>query len=373
MYAPDFYPDRATELLTGLVSTQSLSGHERAASDYLVRQMIDLGFTRAYVDESDSAVGIIEPPESNDPIQAILFLGHIDTVPGAIPVERRGDLLFGRGTVDAKGPLATFTAGAALAGSIPGWRIIVVGATEEEAASSRGARYQLTQWQPDLVVIGEPSQWERMTLGYKGRLLADLVLKRPLSHTAGKQISAAEHAVEYWNAVKRYANDYNTNHDKVFDQILPSLRHIQTSDDGITESVHLTIGLRLPLDAPPEVLKPFFQSSLPPRDGDDPIESILTFRGEEVAHRAEKNTSIVRLFNNAIRDEGGKPGFVYKTGTSDMNVVAPVWKVPILAYGPGDSALDHTPDEHISLTEYHRAIRVVAGVIRQLAPQNSGK
>ena len=93
----------------------------------------------------------------------------------------------------------------------------------------------------------------------------------------------------------------------------------------------------------------------------------LSWRGEEVAHRAEKSTALARLFLNAIRDCGGKPSFVYKTGTSDMNVVAPIWNCPILAYGPGDSALDHTPDEHLAMEDYHRAQEVVANVLRNLS------
>ena len=56
-----------------------------------------------------------------------------------------------------------------------------------------------------------------------------------------------------------------------------------------------------------------------------------------------------------------------KTGTSDMNVVAPVWQCPIVAYGPGDSALDHTPNEHLPLDEYWKAVRVVEHMLRVFA------
>ncbi len=61
----------------------------------------------------------------------------------------------------------------------------------------------------------------------------------------------------------------------------------------------------------------------------------------------EKNTPLVRAFLSGIRSQGGEPRFVYKTGTADLNIVAPVWKCPAVVYGPGDSALDHTPNEHI--------------------------
>jgi LysW-gamma-L-lysine carboxypeptidase len=64
-------------------------------------------------------------------------------------------------------------------------------------------------------------------------------------------------------------------------------------------------------------------------------------------------------------DSAQKLGFVLKTGTSDMNVVAPVWRCPIVAYGPGDSALDHTPNEHLDLDEYWKAVNVLENVLNQ--------
>ena len=47
-----------------------------------------------------------------------------------------------------------------------------------------------------------------------------------------------------------------------------------------------------------------------------------------------------------------------------MNTVGPVWDCPIVAYGPGDSSLDHTPEEHIHVQEFYRAIEVMEEVIR---------
>jgi LysW-gamma-L-lysine carboxypeptidase len=50
-----------------------------------------------------------------------------------------------------------------------------------------------------------------------------------------------------------------------------------------------------------------------------------------------------------------------------MNVVAPHWPdTPIVAYGPGDSSLDHTPNEHLDLNEYLRTIEVLAAVLENL-------
>ena len=40
-----------------------------------------------------------------------------------------------------------------------------------------------------------------------------------------------------------------------------------------------------------------------------------------------------------------------------------VWRCPTLAYGPGDADLDHTPREHILISEYQRAIEILADVL----------
>jgi LysW-gamma-L-lysine carboxypeptidase len=340
-------------LLTELVRHVSYSTQEQAAVDYLVSAMHTLGYDRAFRDEAGNAVGIL-----GEGTRQIILLGHIDTVAGVIPVEIREGQLYGRGSVDAKGPLATFVCGAALAGRIPGWQVIVIGAVEEEYTTSKGAHYAATQYQPTLCVIGEPSSWDRITLGYKGRVLVDYQVARPLAHTARPEPSAAEQAVTFWNAVKSYSDSVNSTREKAFDQVMPSLRLIHSSDDGFTETAKMTIGFRLPPDIPPSVIK----EALTPSVGT----ATLQWRGEEVAIRADKNTPLARLFLNSIRDQGGKPNYVYKTGTSDMNVVAPVWNCPICAYGPGDSAMDHTPDEHLPLADYERAIQVIAGVLRGL-------
>jgi LysW-gamma-L-lysine carboxypeptidase len=47
-------------------------------------------------------------------------------------------------------------------------------------------------------------------------------------------------------------------------------------------------------------------------------------------------------------------------------VVGPVWGCPALVYGPGDSALDHTPDEHISLDEYDKAVAALTAALKTL-------
>lgn len=342
---PPTYQDAET-LLHDLVATPSVSHHEGAAVRLLVDWMAAHSYDQAYVDEAGNAVGIIGRG-NND----IVLLGHIDTFPGFPAVRRAGRLLYGRGAVDAKGPLCTFAA-AALRASIPeNTRVIVIGAVEEEAASSKGAHFAATQFQPRACVIGEPSRWDRITLGYKGRLLIEWRWSGALAHSAGPVLSPAEQAVTYWERARAYTGSVNTGRNSLFEQLDASLRDIHSEQDGVYGHARATLGFRLPPDITPEMVV----EALQPQDG-----ATIRAYGAERAFRAERDTPLSRALRGAIRAHGGQPKFLYKTGTADMNVVGPAWNCPIVAYGPGDSTLDHTPNEHIDLDEYRRAIDVLA-------------
>jgi LysW-gamma-L-lysine carboxypeptidase len=345
--------EQAIDLLTQMVRLYSPSKQEQAVAQLILQTMARWGY-RAEIDPSDNAVGHL-----GEGGRQIVLLGHMDTVPGEIPVRREGDLLYGRGTVDAKGPLAAFVVAAVRAGELAGLKVTVVGAVEEECASSKGAHYIAERLRPDYAVIGEPSAWNRITLGYKGRLLVDYVLERPMSHTAGQARGVCEEAVDYWLRLRAWAEAHNCEKRSRFDMLDPSLRSISSTSDGLRERVEMHLGLRLPLGLDvPRLLEEL--------EGWRGAAEVRTHAREE-PFRAEKSNPLTSAFLGAIRTEGGKAVFLTKTGTSDMNVLGPRWRCPIVAYGPGDSALDHTPEEHIDLGEYLAAIRVLTGMLRRLA------
>ncbi len=168
------------QLLQELLEIYSPSYQEQAAVEYLVTQMSAAGM-RAFRDAAGNAVGVL-----GDGPREIVMLGHIDTHPGLIEVERSGELLYGRGAVDAKGPLCTLAAAAARVGARDGWKLVVVGAEEEECPTSKGAHFAKTQYDPAFAIVGEPSGWDRVTLGYKGSLWLEYTLTRENAHSAGQ-------------------------------------------------------------------------------------------------------------------------------------------------------------------------------------------
>ena len=345
----------AIAMLTEMVETPSVSRREGLLAQLLVLRMTELGFT-AHVDDAGNAVGW----RGEDPATAqrtICLLGHMDTVPGDIPVRVEDGKLYGRGSVDAKGSLATFVQAVARVEPAPGTSLVVIGAVEEEVASSRGAHHAAQCFAPDACLIGEPSGWDALTIGYKGCLWLDVEGVRDCGHGAGPVRAIAEELVAFWSRLRAVATDCGPGGDGLFESVDTRLDAFRTNSDGLQDRACATIGMRLP---------PGFRH----REFRGRVETLarelgldVTVRGELAAHVGSRSDGLGRAFGRALAARGVRPRYLKKTGTSDMNVVGPVWKCPIAAYGPGDSALDHAPNEHLELAEYERAIEVLGAAL----------
>ncbi|MCA9288367.1 MAG: [LysW]-lysine hydrolase, partial [Phycisphaerales bacterium] len=343
---------QAVDALHRLVATPSVSGSEAAAVGVFVEIAAGLGLTPSI----DGAGNGLALRQSRGPERArIILLGHIDTVPGHIPVHIEDRVLHGRGSVDAKGPLSAMLVGASRASVPEGVAVEVVAAVGEETPTSPGARFVLPRRRPSACIIGEPSGWDGVTLGYKGRLRLTAEVSGGSAHSAGAGESACDAAIGWWSRVRRWVERMNDGRRGTFETISASLLAMESGDDGLRQWARVRVGLRLPVWMPPGEA----ESSLPALEPADALEARCRVDGAEVAHEVGRNDAVVRALSAAIRGEGGVPRPKRKSGTSDMNVVGPAWGCPIAAYGPGDSALDHTPHERVSVGEYLRSIRVL--------------
>ena len=344
--------DIPTTLLE-LVKIYSPSGCEANATKYLQERMLELGFYHAEKDEVGNIIGTI----GNGP-KKIMLLGHIDTVTGEIPVRIENGIIFGRGTVDAKGPLCSFVDAASEIINIPDWQIVVVGAVDEER-DSIGARHIIDKYSPDFVIVGEPSHWDRITLGYKGSSWIETKIIQPRTHTASNTKNASALLIETWINIQEWINNYNFDKEKIFDQLQCTISNLASGEEAFEEWALMLVGVRLPLDLSPSDWFSILKSICPSAD--------LLQKGFPMsAYRSDKNNKLVRAFLRAIRSQEGKPRFIYKTGTADMNIVGANWDCPILAYGPGDSNLDHTPEEQIHIEEYNKSVFVITKVLKTL-------
>lgn len=336
-------------LLRATVSIPSVSGQELPVAAFLAEQMTTLGFA-SRVDEVGNLHGVIGP--STGP--TVLLLGHIDTVPGPVPVCQVGDLLYGRGAVDAKGAMIAMICAAARTSGV---RVHVVGAVGEEVPRSRGARHVLaTVPPPAAVVIGEPSGWDGICLGYKGRVGLGYEMLQPPLHTSSPDPTAVECAVRFTQDVQCYLGELAVERDPVAFGVATGT---VTRLHGDLARAEAFLTCRVPPGFDFAGLERFARGRPHSRIWvDERVPAVTRPRADPV----------VSNLRAAIAASGAFPTLKRKAGTSDMNTLDP-WGVPMAAYGPGDAHLDHTIDEHIALGDLYRAIDVLALALPRLAQQ----
>jgi len=176
-----------------------------------------------------------------------------------------------------------------------------------------------------------------------------------VSHTAGRGESIGALACRAYVALEEAAERFNELREALFDQLFTHLADISLAHDGLAERAELDVRLRLPVDLGPQAATLLLADLLP--------EWRVTSEAGLDAWSSPRTDPVARLLGRAIGRAGGRPRFQRKTGTSDLNVVGPAWGCPIVAYGPGDSSLDHTPDEHIELAEYLAGVDVLTGLL----------
>ncbi|WP_280538035.1 [LysW]-lysine hydrolase [Halopenitus sp. POP-27] len=361
---PDACDTPARKLLYDMVSIPSPSGEEAAAAERL-RAFFAANDREVWIDD----VGNVRAPADD----SVLLTSHIDTVPGDIPVEVRSadedaydldalteadddavsdDALWGRGSVDATGPLVSMAVAAVRIG------VSFVGVVGEET-DSRGARHLVEDRSdtPEAVVNGEPSGWNGVTLGYRGFLAGTYVNTSESGHSSRPEPNAIQHAIGWWAGVEdAFApEDPDT---PVFEQVTtkPVSFDGGLTEDGLAVEATAEVQLRVPPSRTVDEVHEIAEGQLTTGTvhWKEPIPSVME----------SPRTPLARAFRVAIRGTGGDVRLLRKTGTSDMNLFAAAWDCPMVTYGPGNSELDHAPNEHVPLAELDRSVDVLTTVCR---------
>jgi LysW-gamma-L-lysine carboxypeptidase len=353
----------ARRLLYDMVSIPSPSREEERAAERLV-DFFEANGREAWIDE----VGNVRAP-AND---AVLLTSHVDTVPGDIPVEVKaappaGELpdasdvrvgepgepvLWGRGAVDATGPLVAMAVAAVKTG------VSFAGVVREEVDSG-GARHLIDDRDaPDAVINGEPSGWQGITLGYRGLLEGTYVNTSESGHSSRPEPNAIQHAIDWWHGVEETftPDDPET---AVFDQVTTKPISVDggLSDDGLAVEATMDVQLRIPPSRPVDEVHELAEAELSTGSvhWSEPMPPVME----------SPRTDLARAFRVAIRSADGDVRLLRKTGTSDMNLFAAAWDCPMVTYGPGNSDLDHAPDERLPLSDLDRAVTVLTDVCRE--------
>jgi len=360
--------DQAVRLLTNLLGIYSPSGKEEKISNFLVKEMETLGF-RVKRDAIGNVIGEIGKGEPT-----ILLCGHMDTIAGNLPVRVENNKLYGTGAVDAKGPLAAMIIAAATLGreSALHARVLVVGVVEEEA-TSKGIKHIIEQkLQADYAIFGEPSGVENITIGYKGSLHLKITCKTETGHSSTPWFyeNAIEKAFGLWQQIK---NAYPPVEEQESPYHAVTACLVKLTGGKGTSKVPSECEMRVDIRVPPQFTAAqvfnVIESVIKQYQTANPKVSVeVAIWDQNEPFEVAKNSLLVRALSYAIRKVMKKPAtLLRKTGTGDMNILGRAMNNPIVTYGPGDSHLDHTKDEHIDINEYLAGIQVYKDTILKLS------
>ena len=335
-----------SSFLLDLLEAYSPSGAEAPGVEAFGRVARSLG----YAVRSDAVGNGFASKGSGRP--QTVYLGHIDTVEGRVPVRREGSRIWGRGACDAKGPLLA----ALLAGEEPPLHgeFVVVAAVGEET-DSRGVRALLPALAPDHVIAGEPGGWEGLSLGYKGDLRLRLTFHGSRTHLSSPLPSTTERAVDWLGRAAAPPSPGRG----AFERRTSRVVSVCTTELDGSEAVEAVIDFRLP---PGESTRSVLEG-LPPVGASDTVDVMVAIE----PYLTDRQDPVVRALTAGIRAVGGQPTYFRKAGTSDLNLAAPAWGTGGAAYGPGDSHLDHTDQESLDVEELARAVRVLRYAVTELA------
>ena len=323
------------------------------------------------IDSIGNVIGVVG---SGEPV--ILLCGHMDTVAGHLPLRLDEGKIYARGAVDAKGPLAAMIMAAQGASKDPRFmgKILVASVVEEEA-TSKGVRHLITQGiDADYAIFGEPSGEGNITIGYKGQIQLKIVVKTDTGHSSTPWLfdNALEKAYELWEKIKAACT-------------FPSIEPQETPFTAITVCLVRMVGgransvipfeaemnldIRVPIQYTTTQVYDKMMKIIAGYQNTNPKVGIKTSVLDTVEpFEANKATRLVHVLSSSVRKVLNKPAtLLRKTGTGDMNILGKSMNLPIVTYGPGDSHLDHTVDEHIEIQEYLNTIEIYKETILKLS------
>ena len=368
--------EQAVRFLTNLLGIYSPSGKEQDIANFLALEMKRMGF-EVGIDAIGNVIGVIGAGEPT-----ILLCGHMDTVAGHVPLRVEEGKIYARGAVDAKGPLAAMVMAAIEAAKEPAFKgKILIASVVEEEATSRGVRHLITQGiKADYAIFGEPSGVENITIGYKGQIQLKIVLRTETGHSSTPWLfdNALEKAYALWGQFKAACPYPSLEPEETpFSSITVCLIKIAggRGNSVIPFEAEMNLDVRVPIQFTTAQVYDKMSKIIANYQAANPKVNIkATVLDTVEPFEVNKASPLVHVLSSSVRKVLNKPAMLLrKTGTGDMNILGKAMNLPIVTYGPGESHLDHTLEEHIDINEYLNAIAVYKETLLKLAELHNSK
>jgi LysW-gamma-L-lysine carboxypeptidase len=303
--------EAAVRFLERMVEIPSPSGEESRLSRFLESEMNSLGYD-VHIDQAGNVLGRIG---KGAPL--ILLSGHMDTVPWVKPAPRKEGFVSGRGSVDAKGPLAAMIlAGKRL--SDEGFKgSIIVACTVQEEGDNRGIRSLIEAGlKADYAVFGEPTNTKTLTVAYKGCLILEVECSTEPGHSSAPWLhtNAIETAMKVYDLLSRLVAKLSDEKEG-FEALTTCVRSMKGGRNVgmIPSECKMIIEYRIPPKIGIGFLKEKIEKKLSGYAHENKeVNIIYNFPRSVEPFQADKKSLLVRAFSRMIYREIREPVFLVK-------------------------------------------------------------
>lgn len=362
--------DRTASILQDLVRARSQNpvDGEGMVGSYLVDFLGRLGLevtTQQVMPGRSNVIGRLRG--TGGPVLA--FNTHMDTIPegngwsqdpfGANIVDGQ---LYGRGSVDAKGPLAAFLAAIeALVGAGVSLRgdLLMTAVVDEETWSS-GARKLVPAIQADLAIVGEPTSLQ-VGIAHRGSLRPIVVVAGRTAHSSRPEqgINAIYQSMPVIEAFRDYAETLKTRSHPLCGSPSAAITKMAAgiADNVIPGRCEMTLDRRMiPGEVESEVLKEVREVLEEVKRARPDIDVVVerTIPTTGGPSELDRDHPLVAMALNASAEALGRStSLVGLSGACDMTHFI-ARGIPCVVVGPGDGAQAHQPDEHMDINELNQ-------------------
>ncbi len=376
-----------------IVRIPSLPGQENEVAPVIRREMQNLGYDEVWTDQAGNIIGKING--GNGP--TVLLNGHMDHVdPG--PVEGWPqppfsgniveDELWGRASVDMKGPVACMIYAASLFKRIdltpPGDVYMTVPVMEE--IGGLGTQHLVAHLKANVAICGEPSR-NTLRRGHRGRIELQVTFKGRSAHASVPHRAINPHYKAAAFLTKLPELEMVHNETLGYSSVAPTLYITdQRSPNVIPGQVRLTLDWRnVPDESPEEIVaktQALLDSSLVTDEATPDNQAAVEITAEEFTTYTGMAKTFPSIFPSFLLPEDDP--FIQTARTTLVNVLkrddgVDTWDfatdgghlmaagIPTIGFGPGDERLAHTNQERISLDQMKEAVIAYTALILALS------
>ncbi|KAH4038609.1 hypothetical protein HBI56_110340 [Parastagonospora nodorum] len=366
--------DELFQLHKELVNIPSISSDEVECADYISEYLEELGY---YVEKvpvaNTSTFNVFAYPSAlkdEGVWPEVLITSHIDTVPPFYPFERREEngtiFHYGRGTVDAKGPVATMIIAShkffQSRSNTPRLGMLFVVAEETGGAGMKAFASYAKNTTFRAGIFGEPTEG-KLASGHKGSLGLTLDVKGKSAHSAYPWlgISAVNYLAEAIVVLNALEPALPQSELLGATTLNAGLIRGGVAGNVVPEAANASVSIRI---------------SRSEDDAVSTVQGMITRMLSPLITRAEEaNATFSLIWSNATY-----PAPILDTDVEGLEI-APVFygtDIPSLPqvekkylFGTGTIEVAHTPNEGLSQDELVQAAEAYGLILESLFPSNS--